>query len=57
MRVWLRVAFTLLMGIPLCLALALFLAFGARREVSPSPDEADHNSTASKYLGPRPAAA
>jgi uncharacterized protein (TIGR03382 family) len=57
MRVLLRVAFTLLMGIPLCLALALFLALGARRKVSPSPDEADHNSTASNYLGSRPAAA
>jgi uncharacterized protein (TIGR03382 family) len=57
MRVLLRVAFTLLMGIPLCLALALFLALGARRKVSPSPDEADHNCTASNYLGPRPAAA
>jgi hypothetical protein len=57
MRVLLRVAFTLLTGIPLCLALALFLALEARREVSPSPVEADHNSAARNYLGPRPAAA
>jgi hypothetical protein len=57
MRVLLRVAFTVLMAIPVCLALALFLAFAARREVSPSPDEADHNSAARSQLRPRRAAA
>jgi hypothetical protein len=57
MRVLLRVAFTVLMAIPVCLALALFLAFAARPEVSPSPDKADHNSAARSQLGPRRAAA
>lgn len=57
MRVLLRVALTVLIAIPVCLVLALFLAFAARREVSPSPDEADHNSAARSQLGPRRAAA
>jgi hypothetical protein len=57
MRVLLRVAFTLLIAIPVCLALALFLAVNARREVSSSPDEAHHNSAARSQLGPRRAAA
>jgi hypothetical protein len=57
MRVLLRVAFTLLIAIPLCLALAVLLALAARREASPSPDEADHNSAARSQLGPRRAAA
>jgi hypothetical protein len=57
MRVLLRVAFTLLIAIPLCLALAVFLALAARREVSPSPDVANHNSAARSLLGPRRAAA
>jgi hypothetical protein len=57
MRVLLRVAFTLLIAIPVCLVLALFLAVRARREVSPSPHEADHNSAARSQPGPRRAAA
>jgi hypothetical protein len=57
MRVLVRVAFTLLIAIPVCLVLALFLAVRARREVSPSPDEADHNSAARSHLEPRRAAA
>jgi hypothetical protein len=57
MRLLLRVAFTVLMAIPVCLALALFLALEARREVSPSPDEADYSSAARSQLGPRRAAA
>jgi len=57
MRVLLRVAFTVLMAIPVCLALALFLAFAARREVSPPPDKADRNSAAMSPLRPRRAAA
>jgi hypothetical protein len=57
MRVLLRVAFTLLMAIPVCLALALFLTLAARRAVSPSPDQADHNSAAMSQLGARRAAA
>jgi hypothetical protein len=57
MRVLLRVAFTVLMAIPVCLALALFLAFAARREGSPPPDKADRNSAAMSPLRPRRAAA
>jgi hypothetical protein len=57
MRVLLRVAFTLLIAIPVCLVLALFLALRARREVSPSPDAAHHNSAARSHLEPRRAAA
>ena len=57
MRVLLRVAFTLLMAIPVCLALALFLTPAAQRAVSPSPDEAHHSSAARSQLGPPRAAA
>jgi len=57
MRVLLRVAFTLLMAIPVCLALALFVTLPARRAVSPSLDEAHHSSAAMSQLGPRRAAA
>lgn len=57
MRVLLRVAFTLLMAIPVCLALALFLTLAARRAVSPSPDEAHHSSAARSQLRPHRAAA
>ncbi len=57
MRVLLRVAFTLLIAIPVCLALALFVTLPARRAVSPSPDEAHHSSAAMSQLGPRRAAA
>jgi hypothetical protein len=57
MRVLLRVAFTLLMAIPACLALVLFLALAARREASPRSDQADHNSAAKSQFGPRRAAA
>ena len=57
MRVLLRVALTLLIAIPVCLALALFLALKARRAVSRSPDEADHNFAARSQLGPRRAPA
>jgi hypothetical protein len=57
MRVLLRVAITLLMAIPVCLSLALFLAFAAQREVSPSPDEAHHSSAARSQPGPRRTAA
>jgi hypothetical protein len=57
MRVLLRVVFTLLIAIPVCLALALFLALEARRAVSPSPGEAHHSSAAKSPLGPRRAAA
>ena len=57
MRVLLRVAFTLLIAIPVCLALALFLTLPARRAVSPSLDEAHHSSAAMNHLGsPRAAA-
>lgn len=57
MRVLLRVAFTLLMAIPVCLALALFLTLAARRAVSPSPDEAHHSSAARSQLRSHCAAA
>jgi hypothetical protein len=57
MRVLLRVALTLLIAIPVCLALALFLTLPARRAVSPSLDEAHHSSAAMSQLGPRRAAA
>jgi hypothetical protein len=57
MRVLLRVALTLLIAIPVCLALVLFVAVPAWREVSPSPDDADHASAARSQLGsPRAAA-
>jgi len=57
MRALLRVAFTLLIAIPVCLAVALFLTLPARRAVSPSLDEAHHSSAAMSQLGPRRAAA
>ena len=57
MRVLLRVALALLIAIPVCLALALFLTPAAQRAVSPSPDEAHHSSAARSQLGPPRAAA
>jgi hypothetical protein len=51
MRVLFRLALTLLLAIPFCLAMALFLALEARRGV-PSPiDKPDPGSSASTPLG------
>jgi hypothetical protein len=51
MRVLFRLALTLLLAIPFCLALALFLALEARRGVASPIDERDPGSSESTPLG------
>jgi hypothetical protein len=46
MRVLLRVALTLLLAIPVCLALAVFVALEARRAVAPPLERTAPNSSA-----------
>ena len=46
MWVLLRVALTLLLAIPVCLALALFVGLEARRGVAPPPERTSPNSSA-----------
>ena len=56
MRVLLRLVWTLLLAIPVCLALALFIALEARRGVASRPDRAVPNSSERGPLGPQRAA-
>ena len=57
MRVLFRVALALLIGIPVCLALAIFFLLGARANASPPLDRGNASSSARKRLGPQRAAA